>query len=158
MAESTRTRQHRQVARAARMTAPGRVHGRASRGTGGVLRQMREVCRLLQRHLRNVEALAGLHSSELWALAELDVHPGLKISDLAAALSVHAATASNLLDRLQRRSLVRRERDDIDQRIVRVNLTAAGRKVLRNARHAWSATPAALDCLPADSLTRLSRD
>jgi len=145
--------------------APGKLQTlRAARGRPGqrapgrVLLQLRELFRLSQRDLRRVVPRGGLSGAQLWAMAELDARPGLKISELASALSVRLSTASNLLDRLQARALIRRERGEDDQRVVRVRLTTAGRGVLR-------ATPppgarmirAALDRLPEGTFGELSR-
>jgi DNA-binding MarR family transcriptional regulator len=123
------------------------------------LRQFRELFRLSQQHFQRVGARCGLSGAQLWAMAEVDARPGLKVSDLASALSVHLSTASNLLDRLQAKSLVRRERSEDDQRVVRVRLTKAGKRVLRTApAPAAGVIPDALDHLPAETLACLSRE
>jgi MarR family 2-MHQ and catechol resistance regulon transcriptional repressor len=53
-----------------------------------------------------------------------------RVRDLAEAAGVTAATATRILDALERRGLVSRDRSAEDRRSVRVGLTDAGRPVL----------------------------
>jgi DNA-binding MarR family transcriptional regulator len=124
-----------------------------------VVRQFRELFRLARQHSQQVGTHCGVSGAQLWAMAELEACPGLKISELARTLSVHLSTASNLLDRLQAKSLVRRERSERDQRVVRVRLTGAGRKMLRAAPPPLSGViPDALCHMPGKNLAELSRE
>lgn len=124
-----------------------------------VLQRIREIFRVSQQHFQRIEAKCGVSGAQLWALAELKARPGSKISELAIALSVHLSTASNLLDRLEAKSLVRRQREQQDQRVVRVYLTSQGQKVLRSApKPAEGIIPDALYRMPLDALRRLDRD
>lgn len=92
-----------------------------------VLKQFRELFRVSQRHFQRLGARCGVSGAQLWALSEVDKRPGSTISELARVLSIHLSTSSNLLDKLERQALIRRERRSEDQRIVRVNVTAAGK-------------------------------
>src|SRR3954468_19710288 len=95
-----------------------------------VLMQIREMLKISAQHFQAIESSLGVSGSQLWMMAELQAAPGLKISELASALSVHLSTASNLLDKLEIRKLVRRERRDTDQRVVRVYLTDEGEEIV----------------------------
>ena len=53
-------------------------------------------------------------------------HPGLKVSQLAAALAIHPSTCSNMLDKLEAEDLLVRDRSKTDQRAVHIFLTAKG--------------------------------
>jgi|SRR5438309_5331702 len=58
------------------------------------------------------------------------------IGDLAERMQLHHHSAVELIDRLERRQLLRRERSRSDRRRVAVHLTPGGEKVLlRLARH-----------------------
>jgi DNA-binding MarR family transcriptional regulator len=50
----------------------------------------------------------------------------LRVSELAESQHIHPSTASNLLDKLEAHGLVRRERRDTDNRVVRLYLTDTG--------------------------------
>jgi DNA-binding MarR family transcriptional regulator len=124
-----------------------------------VLKQFRELFRVSQQHFQRIEERCGVSGAQLWALAELDAKPGLKISELAAILSVHVSTASNLLDKLEARQFIRRERAQHDQRVVRVFVTPDGRACMRRApQPVQGVIIDALHRMPAPALRRLGRD
>lgn len=101
--------------------------------TQNILRCLRIVFRATQNHSRVVEKQCGMSSAKLWMLWEIYNNPGLKVSQLADALVIHASTCSNLLDKLQEAGLVRRKRAGKDQRAVMVYLTAEGKSLLAHA-------------------------
>lgn len=97
-----------------------------------VLRRLRILFRIIQSHSRVVEKKYGMSSAKLWMLWEIFNNPGLKVSELADALIIHASTCSNLLDKLQQDDLIRRDRNVNDQRTVRVYLTDKGNRLLEH--------------------------
>jgi len=98
-----------------------------------VLQKLRVVIRSTQAHSRWVEKQCGVSSAQLWAMWELYSSPGLKVSELSKALSIHQSTASNMLDKLEEKKLIRRERSGPDQRVVRLNLTKTGQSLIEKA-------------------------
>lgn len=56
-----------------------------------------------------------------------------KLADLATILAVTPPTAGRMCDRLARRELVSRHREESDRRVVRISLTPAGRTILDEA-------------------------
>ena len=86
--------------------------------TMAVLQQFRELFRVSQQHFQRIESNCGVSGAQLWALSELKATPGLTVSGLARALSIHLSTSSNLLDKLEAQELIRRERNSADQRVV----------------------------------------
>ncbi|MBZ0106637.1 MAG: MarR family winged helix-turn-helix transcriptional regulator [Sulfuricella denitrificans] len=122
------------------------------------LKKFRQIVSSAQQHFRKIEDQCGLSGAQLWAMREIAGHPGQRVSDLAKAMSVHLSTASNLLDKLTKRDLVRRERNDPDQRIVRLFLTEEGLRIVANAPGpARGVLPEALDQLPDEVLEDLNR-
>jgi MarR family transcriptional regulator, organic hydroperoxide resistance regulator len=106
---------------------------RSAVGSLDVLQQLRVVVRLAGNHSARMERSTGIPGAQLWALHEVAQSDGLRVGELAHRLRLHQTTASNLLARLEFAGLVRKGRSPQDQRIVHVNLTAAGRKALRSA-------------------------
>ncbi|HUI04302.1 MAG TPA: MarR family transcriptional regulator [Acidimicrobiales bacterium] len=53
-----------------------------------------------------------------------------RLADLAEALNVSPSTATRMCDRLVRKSLVSRTRDELDRREVKLTITPAGRKIV----------------------------
>lgn len=85
-----------------------------------------------KRQAREIEERWGVSAGQLWALAEVGKQRGLRVSQLAQLLYIKNSTASNLLDRLEERGWVRRERNRVDQRVVHLFLTPAGKKLIRS--------------------------
>jgi DNA-binding MarR family transcriptional regulator len=87
---------------------------------------------------------------------ELNDAPGLKVSELSKALSIHQSTASNMLDKLEEKKLVRRERSGPDQRVVRLHLTDKGKDLITTApKPAQGVLAEALGKLPDGDLRKL---
>jgi DNA-binding MarR family transcriptional regulator len=75
----------------------------------------------------------GLTGPQLWALKTLQQEGPLTAGQLAGALAVHQSSVSILVDRLERRGLVQRERGAADGRVVQVALTKRGAALSRRA-------------------------
>ena len=98
-----------------------------------VLEQLRVVIRLAGSHSARLERSTGVPGAQLWALQEVASSEGLSVGELALRLRVHQTTVSNLLGKLEAGGYVRKGRSPLDQRIVQLHLTAAGRKALKRA-------------------------
>lgn len=113
----------------------------------------------IRQHFREVEKACGVSGAQVWVLATLAESPGLRVTELAEALSIHASTASNLLDKIERSGLIRRERGTQDQRVVRLYLTEVGQAALAAAPKPFTGVlPHALAQLPPEILARLCHD
>jgi len=69
---------------------------------------------------------------QLWVLEYLSRHKNTAMHELASFLRVTRPAATGLMDRLIVQGLVRREGDAKDRRIVRVNITAKGQRIINN--------------------------
>ena len=98
-----------------------------------ITKQLRILFRTIQSHSKTVERQCGLSSAKLWMMWELFANPGLKVSELAKALTIHPSTCSNMLDQLEGKGLLRRDRSKTDQRAVHLFLTDKGTKLLATA-------------------------
>lgn len=98
-----------------------------------IVQDLRIVVRTIQAHSRWVEKQCGVSSVQLWAMWELFASPGQKVSDLSRALSIHQSTASNMLDKLEEKGLIKRDRSGPDQRVVQLFLTEQGSQLLSTA-------------------------
>lgn len=121
-----------------------------------ILKNFRIIFRSVQLHSRWVKEESGLTAAQLWMMWELFNEPGLTVSGLAKVLSIHQSTCSNMLDKIQEKKLVYRERSDADQRVVRIYLTEKGSSVLAKApRPAQGALADVLLRLPDEVLVEL---
>ncbi|TFG37551.1 MAG: MarR family transcriptional regulator, partial [Desulfobacterales bacterium] len=96
-----------------------------------VLKNLRIIFRSVQTYSRWVEKESGVSAAQLWMLWELYNEPGLTVSRLANVLSIHQSTCSNMLDKLQQKGLICRDRNSSDQRVVRLFLTESGAALLK---------------------------
>ena len=123
-----------------------------------VLTKFRKVINFNKRHYRQVEQLTGVSGTMVWVLSILRRSPGLRVSELAEIMAIHQSTASNLLDKLQEKNLIERDRSSNDQRVVRLYLTRAGEALVRRVpQPAHGLLQDALYRLPSPALQGLSR-
>ncbi|MEE4314900.1 MAG: MarR family transcriptional regulator [Desulfofustis sp.] len=98
-----------------------------------ITRDLRILFRSIQAHAKHVETTCGLSGAKLWMLYEINANPGIKVSELAAALTIHPSTCSNMLDKLEQQGLISRDRSGRDQRSVHLSLTEQGASLLSQA-------------------------
>lgn len=98
-----------------------------------ITKQLRIVFKAVQAHSKRVEKTCGLSSAKLWMLHEIASTHGIKVSQLATALSIHRSTCSNMLDKLEEKGLISRDRSKTDQRTVHLYVTALGFDLLKKA-------------------------
>jgi DNA-binding MarR family transcriptional regulator len=145
-----------------RNAKPTQVSTRRQRRSGNgelalqVLGKFREVFRAAKVHFGSVQKSVGVSGAQLWALWELHEQPGLRVSELAARLSLRQSTVSNMIEQLARAKHLTRERADSDLRAVRLYLTTSGKRVVRTAPEpARGVLPDALESLKAKDLKEL---
>lgn len=143
-----------------RIRTPARTGGAASyksttRRPGLPVLQALQGFRLIfgsaRRYDANVRRYSGIPGSLLWALSEVDRSGGLSVSGLAECMALHQTTASNLVNALVQRDLIRRARDPHDRRMVRLHVSNQGRRALRDAPRPHAG-------LLMDALSRLERE
>jgi DNA-binding MarR family transcriptional regulator len=72
----------------------------------------------------------GVSMPQIHILIMLIERGPMTVSELAALLSISAPSASSILDRMEENGLVKRERDEVDRRVVHVDVTTHGRGVV----------------------------
>jgi DNA-binding MarR family transcriptional regulator len=138
------------------MKTTDKVHDRRSTQIQIITSHLRVLFKSIQQHSKLVEKKCGLTSAMLWMLWELFTTPGMKVSQLAHALSIHISTCSNMLDKLESKGLVKRRRSDQDQRTVQLYITDMGSTMLAKApRPAQGAMSGALEKISDDNLYKL---
>jgi DNA-binding MarR family transcriptional regulator len=100
---------------------------------GSVLRSLRRITRAIDIYSKKVSATCDLTGPQLACLQQLDAGGPTTMSQLAAVVSLSPATVSGILDRLELRQLVDRQRQQDDKRRVLVRLTRSGKAALRRA-------------------------
>lgn len=98
-----------------------------------ILRSLRRVIRAVDLYSRRLIAEYGLSGPQLQCLRQLEAHGPLPTGELAGAMSLSPATVCGILDRLEARGLVVRERQAHDKRRVVVRLSGDGHTVVERA-------------------------
>ncbi len=98
-----------------------------------IIDNIRRVFQVVNEQSKRAERQTGLTGPQLWAIKTIAGDAPLMVSKIAARMYLHPATVVGILDRLEKRGLAQRVRSIDDRRIVRVELTAAGKALLRKA-------------------------
>jgi DNA-binding MarR family transcriptional regulator len=130
----------------------------ASEEVAGALQNVRALVERLSKSAQGVETRTGVTNAQLFLLQQIRTGRHLTVNDLAARAMTTQSTVSIVLSRLERKGLVKRSRSPVDRRSVVLQLTAAGKRVLRRApRAATSEVMGALTRLSKVELHALSR-
>jgi len=86
------------------------------------------------RYAARKDIASGLSAARLSALSALVFGGPKTLGELAAAEQVRPPTMTSIVHGLEQDGLVRRETDAVDRRVVRVQATPKGKRVLQRAR------------------------
>lgn len=124
-----------------------------------VLRRFRVVFNAVRSHFKEIEKQVGLGGAQVWALSVIRDQPGLGMGELAMCMDVHQSTASNLVRSLQKKELIRMEKDTVDKRHVHLHITEQAVVLLADVPVPFEGVlPAALAQLDPAALQRLDHD
>jgi DNA-binding MarR family transcriptional regulator len=98
-----------------------------------VLKNLRRVIRAVDLYSRRLVNQTGLSGPQLICLRHLANHGATQSGQLAAAVNLSAPTVCGILDRLESRGLVSRQRQRDDKRCVLVDLTPEGHIAVADA-------------------------
>ncbi|MBU0596068.1 MarR family transcriptional regulator [Candidatus Bipolaricaulota bacterium] len=93
-----------------------------------------QVCRMTGERLRVHMEKLGLHRGQGFALIHLWHHDGVPQRELSQAMHVSPASVTTMLQRMERDGWIDRQRDEADQRVVRVFLTKKSKGLRAKAR------------------------
>jgi DNA-binding MarR family transcriptional regulator len=95
---------------------------REAETVAGLLRTIRVI---LKRPVREAIAGSGLTAPQISVLRALVENEGLSLKDLSARVGLAHSTVSSIVDRLERKGLVRRQASAADRRFTCIHPTAA---------------------------------
>ena len=98
-----------------------------------VLVALRRIIRATDIHSRRLAKETGLTTPQLVILRAVAATEGPTVSEIARSVSLSQATVTTLLNKLEARQAVARERSQEDRRRVNVRLTPEGENILRSA-------------------------
>ena len=98
-----------------------------------ILRSLRRIIRAVDRYSRKLMTQTGLSGPQMICLQQLSAGGPMQTSHLADAVNLSSATVCGILNRLEQRGLVVRERQTADRRRVLVSLSDAGQDAVNIA-------------------------
>jgi len=101
--------------------------------TDDVLIALRRVIRATDLHSKYLSKTVGLTAPQLLVLQSLRDFGELPVGELAGKVNLSQATVTSIVDRLEKKGMVQRERSQSDKRKVYVQLTENGVKAVKNA-------------------------
>lgn len=144
--------------RSAAPAHPRRARQAAASDAAEVVNNLRRLFKAIHEYSKAMLRSTGLSGPQLWALTVLDREPALSLGELAERLFAHPSTVSGIVDRLEERGAVSRERDPADGRGVLLRLTPRGRRLARTSPPPVQVgLRQALERLPALQLRQLRR-
>jgi DNA-binding MarR family transcriptional regulator len=101
--------------------------------TDDVLVSLRRIIRANDLHSRKLGKETGLTTPQLVVMRAILKADDPTVSGVSREVSLSQATVTNILNRLEAHDLIRRRRSEQDKRRVNLEVTAAGRKLLKSA-------------------------
>lgn len=98
-----------------------------------VLISLRRVIRATDLHSKQLVKTTGLTAPQLLLLQAIRDNSDVTIGEVAKKISLSQATVTTILDRLEKRELVKRVRSTTDKRRVHVYLTDTAGEILQDA-------------------------
>ena len=122
-----------------------------------VLQTLRRIIRAVDLHSRKLSAQHKITGPQLVCLLAIEEHEPVTGSAIARHVHLSPSTVIGILDRLEAKGLIRRERDLKDRRLVQVSLTEQGKALVVSAPSPLQDTLAeAMNDLPEAELARIA--
>jgi DNA-binding MarR family transcriptional regulator len=113
----------------------GRVSRQASTDVAisEIMQSLRRIFKAVQDYSHEISDRFGVTGPQLWALKTISQNESLALSDLSKRMCLHPSTITGLIDRLEKKGYVARNRDQVDRRMISVQLTPKGKNVTKKA-------------------------
>ena len=98
-----------------------------------IMQSLRRIVKAIQDYSHEVSGKFGITGPQLWALKTISQNESLSLSDLSERMYLHPSTITGVIDRLEKKGYVTRNRDRVDRRVIYVQLTLEGRSLSKRA-------------------------
>jgi len=98
-----------------------------------IMDNIRRVFQIVNEQSQRIKQETGLTGPQLWAIRVIHEHGPINISDIARRVYLHPTTVLGIVDRLEARGLVSRNRSKDDRRVIWVELTQDGKDLVQSA-------------------------
>jgi DNA-binding MarR family transcriptional regulator len=97
------------------------------------MQSLRRIFKTIQDYSQEVSDKFGVTGPQLWALKTIAQDGSLPLGELSKTMYLHPSTISGVIDRLEGKGYVVRDRDTGDRRVVNVQLTLKGKRLVSRA-------------------------
>lgn len=95
-----------------------------------IMQSLRRIFKAVQLYSEAVLKEFGVTGPQLWVLRTIYAEGRLSMGELSQRMYLHMSTVSGVVDRLEEKGFVERARGSRDRRVVTINLTRAGRRLV----------------------------
>jgi DNA-binding MarR family transcriptional regulator len=96
-----------------------------------IMQSLRRIIKSLQDYSQTVFSHFGITGPQLWALKTIHQKSNLSLGELSKRMYSHPSTMTGVIDRLEKKGYVLRDRVQKDRRVVKVRLTPRGEKLAK---------------------------
>ncbi len=94
---------------------------------------LRKIFNAVDIYASKLKERTGLNASQLSCLMVLDSEGALPLSKLSKKVSLSPSMITSIVDQLEKKEMVARQRSSSDRRIIQIELTDSGRQVVKTA-------------------------
>ena len=98
-----------------------------------IMVSLRRIFKSLQDYSQTVFSHFGITGPQLWALKTVYQTGSLSLGELSKGMYLHPSTVSGVVDRLEKKGYVAKDRTEKDRRVVKIRLTPRGKILVRKA-------------------------
>ena len=93
---------------------------------------IKRVFQILNEQSQRIKQETGLTGPQLWAIGVIHQYGPINISDIAKRMYLHPTTVLGIIDRLEARGHVSRNRSKDDRRVIWLELTQGGKDLVQS--------------------------
>ena len=97
------------------------------------MQSLRRIFKALQNFSHEVSTKFGITGPQLWVLKTIFQNGSLPLGELSKKMYMHPSTITGVIDRLEKKGYVSRDRDRKDRRVIKVQLTPKGKRLVKRA-------------------------
>lgn len=106
---------------------------RKRREINEIITSIRLIKGVNQKYSRDLMKTHRITGQQLGALRIVSLSPFISLGDLSERMYLHISTGSGIVDRLEAKGYLTRERSRMDRRVVNLRITPLGRRVIKKA-------------------------
>jgi len=97
------------------------------------MQSLRRIIKSLQDYSQKVYSHFGITGPQLWVLKTINQNSTLSLGELSKKMYLNPSTITGVVDRLEMKGYVLRARNEKDRRVVKVQLTPKGNRLVKRA-------------------------